>query len=57
MNNLAFIWTQGHHSLATKLRLYMTLMVPIMLYTSETCAVKKVNLDRLQVFYQLKIRP
>ena len=51
MNNLACIWNQARLSLATKLRLYMTLIVPILLYASETWTVNKVDLDRLQAFH------
>ena len=51
MNNLACIWNQAHLSLTTKLRLYMTLIVPMLLYASETWTVNKVDLDRLQAFH------
>ena len=51
MNNLACIWNQARLSLATKLRLYTTLIVPILLYASETWTVNKVDLDRLQAFH------
>ena len=51
MNNLASVWSQSHLSTATKLRLYMTLIVPILLYASETWTVNKVDLDRLQAFH------
>ena len=51
MNNLACIWNQARLSLATKLRLYTTLIVPILLYASETWTVKKVVLDRPQAIH------
>ena len=51
MNNLACIWNQARLSLAIKLRLYMALIVPILLYASETWTVNKVDLDRLQAFH------
>ena len=51
MNNLACIWNQVRLSLATKLRLHMILIVPILLYASETWTVNKADLDRLQAFH------
>ena len=36
MNNLERIWRQPYHSLTTKLRMYMSLITPILLYASET---------------------
>ena len=36
MNNIECIWRQPHLLLATKLYLYMTLIVPMLLYASET---------------------
>ena len=51
MNNLTCIWNQARLSLATKLRLYMTLIIPILLYASETWTINKVDLDRLQAFH------
>ena len=50
MNNLECIWRQ-QHLLATKLRLYMTLIVPMLLYASETWTSTKVNLNHLQAFH------
>ena len=51
MNNLACTWTHARLSLATKLRLYITLIVPTMLYASETWTVNKIDLDRLQTIH------
>ena len=51
INNLAGIWNQTHLSITTKLRLYMTLIVPILLYASEAWTVNKIDLDRLQAIH------
>src|SRR5271163_4750341 len=48
MSNLECIWRQPTLLLATKLRLYMTLIVPILLYTSETWTSTKADLSHLQ---------
>ena len=49
MNNLECIWRQPH-LLATKLRLYMTLIAPMLLYASETWTLTKADLNHLQAF-------
>ena len=51
MNSLTSVWNQTHLCLATKLRLYMTLIVPILLYASDTWTINKVDLDHLQAFH------
>ena len=51
MNNLNGVWSQTRLSLATKLRLYMTLIVPILLYASEIWTINQADLDRLQAFH------
>ena len=51
MNNLACICNQACLSLATNLRMYITLIVPILLYTSETWTLNKIDLDCLHAFH------
>ena len=53
MNNLECIWRQPHLLLATKLHdcKYMTLIVPMLLYASETWTSTKVDLNHLQEFH------
>ena len=51
MNNLECIWRQPHLSLTTKLRMYMSLIMPILLYASETWTSTKADLDHLQAFH------
>ena len=53
MNNLECIWRQPHLLLATKLNdcKYMTLIVPMLLYASETWTSSKVDLNHLQAFH------
>ena len=57
MNNLECIWRQPHLLLATKLRLYMTLIVPMLLYASETWTSTKVELNQLQALHMRCQRP
>ena len=45
------IWRQPQLTLHTKLRLYMSLIVPILLYASETWTTTKVDLNHLQAFH------
>ena len=47
---LTCVWRQKCVSLVTKMRLYMSLVVPVLLYASETCTVNKEDLGRLQAF-------
>ena len=51
MNNLECIWRQPHLLLATKLRLCMTLIVPMLLRASETWTSTKAGLNHLQAFH------
>ena len=51
VSNLECIWRQPTLLLATKLRLYMTLIVPILLYASETWTSTKADLSHLQAFH------
>ena len=40
MRDLAAVWKQKHLSLQTKLRLYSSLVTPVLLYGSDTCEQK-----------------
>lgn len=51
MNSMSRVWSQSKLSLATKLRIYETCIVPILLYGSETWTILKADLDRLQAFH------
>ena len=51
MNNLSNIWKQAHLSLGTKLRLYSTLILPVLLYGSETWTLNKYEISRLEAFH------
>jgi hypothetical protein len=51
MNNLECIWLQPHLLLATELHLYMTPIVPMLLYASETWTSTKADLSHLQAFH------
>jgi len=51
MNSLERIWSQPHLSLHTKLRMYMSLVLPVLLYASETWTVNKSDLGHLQAFH------
>ena len=47
---------QSHLLRATKLRLYMTLFMPMLLYASETWPSTKVDLNHLQAFHMRCLR-
>ena len=51
MRRLRRVWHQRHLSLPTKLRLYNTLVLPVLLYASETWTTTKLDLARLQAFH------
>jgi hypothetical protein len=51
MNNLESIWRQSRLLLTTKLRLYMPLIVPILLYASETWTSTKADLNHQQAIH------
>ena len=51
MNSMSKVWSQTTLSLATKLRIYQTCIVPILLYGSETWMLLKADSDRLQAFH------
>jgi hypothetical protein len=51
MGNLECIWRQPRLTLQTKLRLYMSLIAPILLYASETWTMTKADTAHLQAFH------
>ena len=51
MHDLAEVWKQEHLSLQTKLRLYNSLVVPVLLYGSDTWTLTNQELPRLQAFH------
>jgi hypothetical protein len=51
MRDLAAVWKQKHLSLETKLRLYSSLVTPVLLYGSDTWTLTKSELSRLQAFH------
>jgi len=51
MQRLYRIWGQQHLSLSTKIRLYTTLVLPFLLYASETWTTTKLDLAHLQAFH------
>jgi len=51
MQRLDRIWCQRHLSLLTKLRLYTTLVLPVLLYASRMWTVTKLDLTHLQAFH------
>ena len=51
MSNLDCIWRQPCLALQRKIRLYMSLIVPILLYASETWTMTKADTAHLQAFH------
>jgi len=51
MRDLAAVWKQKHLSLQTKLRLYSSLVTPVLLYGSDTWTLNKSELSKLQAFH------
>ena len=51
MNSLERVWSQAGFSLSTKLRLYTSLVLSVLLYASETWTVNKADLEHLQTFH------
>ena len=51
MNALARVWSQGRLSLKSKLRLYQTCILPVLLYGSDTWTLLKADVNRLQAFH------
>jgi hypothetical protein len=51
MRDLTRVWKQKHLSLQTKLHLYSSLVIPVLLYGSDTWTLTKSELSRLQAFH------
>jgi len=51
MQRLHHVWRQCHLMLSTKFCLYYTLVLPVLLYSSETWTTTKQDLARLQAFH------
>ena len=56
MNQLDKVWKQGHLLLTTKLRLYESCVLSILLYFSETWTLLKAATNRLQAFHMRCLR-
>ena len=56
MAQLDNVWHQQRLSLSTKLRIYSSLMQSVMLYSSETWTMRKVDSDRIQSFHMQELR-
>jgi hypothetical protein len=56
MNQLGRVWKQSHLLLTTKLRLYESCVLSILLYCSETWTLLKADIDRLQAFHMRCLR-
>ena len=56
MGQLDAIWRQQKLSLQTKLRLYTSLVLSVLLYRSETWTLRKSDSDRLQSFHMTSQR-
>src|SRR5580692_1236731 len=51
LNSMSRVWTQTKLSLNTKLRLYNTCIVPVLLCGSETWTLLAADVSRLQAFH------
>jgi Reverse transcriptase (RNA-dependent DNA polymerase) len=51
MNSLSRVWSQSKLSLSTKLRVYQTCIVPVLLYGSDTWTLLQADIHRLQAFH------
>jgi len=51
MQRMSHVWIPSNLTLATQLCLYMSLIVPILLYASETWTTTNANLAHLQAFH------
>ena len=56
MNQLGRVWKQRNLSRITKLRLYETCVLSVLLYCAETWTLPKVDVDRLQAFHMRRLR-
>ena len=56
MNQLGRVWRQRNLCLITKLRLYETCVLSVLLYCAETWTLLKADIDRLQAFHMRSLR-
>jgi Reverse transcriptase (RNA-dependent DNA polymerase) len=56
MGQLDPIWKQKRLSLQTRLRLYSSLTLSVLLYGSETWTLRKMDMDKLQSFHMMSQR-
>ena len=56
MNQFGRVWRQRNLRLATKLRLYETCVLSVLLYCSESWTLLKADVDRLQAFHMRSLR-
>lgn len=56
MSSLSRVWRQKRLQLCTKLRIYETCVVAILLYCAETWTLRKIDADRLQAFHMRCLR-
>ena len=56
MNTLGRVWGQGRLRLSTKLRIYESCIVAVLLYCAETWTLLKADVDRLQAFHMRCLR-
>jgi hypothetical protein len=51
MGQLDIVWRQKNLSLKTKLKIYMSVVLPVLIYGSETWTLRKVDSARVQAFH------
>ena len=56
MNQLGRVWRQRNLSLVTKLRLYESCVLSVLLYCAETWTLLKTDVNRLQAFHMRSLR-
>jgi hypothetical protein len=56
MNQLGRVWRQRNLSLVTKLRLYESCVLSVLLYCAETWTLLKADVNRLQAFHMRSLR-
>ena len=56
MNQLGRVWKQRNLSLVTKLRLYESCVLSVLLYCAETWTLLKADVNRLQAFHMRSLR-
>jgi len=51
MGQIDNVWRQQRLSLSTELRIYVSLVLSVVLYGSETWTMRKIDNDRVQSFH------